>query len=168
MSSDSANVSQSGIIKRLEALLAKAVLGASKFPATANNQSAVAGNVAPVAAPYTAISAPSIAKKVSGKFLVTGFVTIDKNGGTLAAGDAIMLEPQVNGVQYGTMEMATAAVASGGAGDIQAYVPFSFIADEHASAGPFVFSMSVQTAGAAHTSGVLASNGFISVIELAG
>jgi hypothetical protein len=165
MSSDSANVSQSGIIKRLENRIELALIGrGARGIASSNNVSAVAAATgAAQAVPYVAIAAPSITKKVSGNYLVTGFVTIDKNGGTLAAGDAVVLTPRVNGVQLGTFLASTAAVASGAT--VQAMVPFSFIAAT--AGGAVVIDMQVTTAGG-HTSSVLVNNGFISVIELAG
>lgn len=163
--SDSGNVAQTGIIKRLENRIELALSRGLRGLAGANNVSAVAAaSGAAAAVPYVAIAAPAITKKTSGKYLVTGFVTIDKNAGTLAAGDAIVCTPRVNGVELGTFLASTAAVASGAT--VQAIVPFSFIAAT-AGAGPFTIDMQLTTAGG-HTSSVLVNNGFISVIELPG
>jgi len=162
-----AGVSDPSFLKRLEAsvqmALSRAAQGLIAFIAGANNVSAIAAATGVAAVvPYVAIAAPSITKKASGKYLVVGFVTVDKNAGTLADGDAVVLQPFVNGVELGTFQAATGAVTSGAT--VQAYVAFGFIAAA-GGAGPFVIDMRVTTAGA-HTSAVLVNNGFIAVIEL--
>lgn len=165
-----ATTSDPSFLKRLESLLALALSSASAglraFVAASNNVFGVAAATGVAAVvPYVAIAAPTIDRKVSGKFLVTGFVTIDKNGGTLAAGDAIVLTPRVNGVQLGTFLVETAAVTSGAT--VQAYAPFSFVASTAVAVGsPVIVDMQLTTA--AGTSSVLVNNGFITVMELPG
>lgn len=165
-----ASVSDPGFVKRFEAsiqmALSRAAQGLMAFLAGANNVDAVAAATgAPAAVAYVAIAAPGISKKVSGKFLVTGWVAIDKNGGTLADGDALVLTPRVDGVELGTFLATGTAVTSGAT--VQGTVAFSFIAAT-AGVGPHVIDMQLTTAGAAATSSVLVNNGFISVIELPG
>lgn len=164
----SAGVSQPSYIKRIESLvqmaLARALQGLIAFAALGNNVTAAAAATGAAAAfGYVAIAAPSITKKASGKYLVTGTVTIDKNGGTLADGDPVVLTPRVNTVAIGTELFTGVAVTSGAT--VQAVVPFSFIAATAPAAGPFVFDLQVTSANA-HTSAVLANNGDISVVEL--
>jgi hypothetical protein len=164
--SDSANVSQSGIIKRLENKLELAMQRAlMAFAAGKNSVTFIpTGTGAPAAPTYIAIAAPAITKKSTGKYRVQGFVTIDKNGGTLAAGDGVVLQPFLNNAELSTFQVATAAVASDAT--VQAFCAFSFITDQSGAAGPFNFDMRVTHAGAAHTSSVLVNNGFISVTEV--
>jgi len=133
--------------------------------ALANTQVAVAAATGVAAVvPYVAIGAPLITVKESGKFLVTGMVTIDKNAGTLAAGDEVILEPFVNGVELGIFVCDTGAITVGAT--VKAYVAFSFIASTAVAIGSTaLIEMHLTTAGG-HTSSVLANNGFISVIEL--
>jgi hypothetical protein len=164
----SAGVSQPSFLKRFEALiqmaLARALDGLIAYTAAANNVSAAAlATGAAAGVPYVAIAAPSIAKKASGKYLVTGYVTIDKNAGTLADGDNLTLTPRINGVAFSTPVVEGTAVTSGAT--VQGCLPFSFIMPTAPAAGPFVIDMQL-TASNGHTSSVLANNGFISVVEL--
>lgn len=115
--------------------------------------------------PYVAIAAPALTvKNHNARVLVTGFVTIDKNAGSLLDGDEVILEPFINGVELGSFVVDTGAITAGGT--VKALCPFSFIADTAVAAGATLTAdMRVTTAGG-HTSAVLANNGFISVIEL--
>lgn len=156
-------------LKRLEALVQMALSRSALALTLANNVDAVAAATGAAAAvPYVAIAAPAITRKSSGKFLVTGYVTIDKNAGSLVAGDSVVLTPRVNAVELGSFVAPTAAVASGAT--VQAIVPFSFIASVAGSVAvgaTATVDMQLTEAGG-HTSSVLVDNGFISVIELPG
>ena len=166
----SAGVSQPSFLKRFEALiqmaLARAAQGLIAFEAGSNNVSAAAlATGAAAGVPYVAIAAPAITKKASGKYLVTGYVTIDKNAGTLADGDNLTLTPRINGAAFSTPVVEGTAVTSGAT--VQGCLPFSFIMPTAPASGPFTIDMQL-TAANGKTSAVLANNGFISVIELPG
>jgi len=156
-------------MKRIEALIAlamgRAASGVAAFTAAANNFTAVAAATGAAAPPvYVAIAAPAgIPKKASGKYLVVGAVTIDKNAGSLLDGDAVTLQPFANGVEVGTGQFQGGAVTSGAT--VQAIIPFALIMSI-AGGGPNTIDMRVTAVTTAHTSAVLVNNGWISVIEL--
>jgi hypothetical protein len=145
-------------------------LAQNTYAALSNHVTAVAGAIAAGAAPYSAISAPSITVKSSGIFLVSGWITVSVNSGSLANGDGVEFQPTLAGVVLGPIAVVSATTATGApaGATVSATYGFSFITISALVKGsPAVYGVQV-TSSNSHTSGVLVNYGQISVLELPG
>ena len=141
------------------------------FAALSNHTIDNVGTAAPVVAPYQAIETELVVKS-SGIFFVFGWVTICANGGTLAAGDGVVLTPELNGnpitVPDAFTVEGTAAAEGGIAGAPGVTFPFAFLNESGVTKGDLAaYSMAVTFANG-KTSGTIAGQGLINMVELPG
>jgi hypothetical protein len=151
-------------------LYSSLTIAQNTYAALSNHVSAVAAAIAATAAPYTAIAAPAITVKSSGIFLVSGWITISVNSGTLADADGVEFQPILGGAAIGPIAVVGASTTTGAptGSTVSATYGFSFINNSAVVKGsPATFGVQV-TSSNSHTSGVLVNYGQISVLELPG
>jgi hypothetical protein len=151
-----------------EVELARSIASAT-FGALSNHFSSAATIQAAAAAPYSNGLTVTGPVKVSGKFLVTAYLTIDINGGSLADADSVSYQLLVGATPFGPVLWTAASTATGGgAGNtVVAMCSVTAIVSSGVAVGNNVtFSLNIASTNG-HTSGVVATTqGVMTAVEL--
>ena len=145
--------------------------------ALSNHVSALSPGVAATAAPYVAVTAPAITRKSSGIFLIWSAFTVAVNGGNMVDADAVGIQLSTGAVAGAGLlnPLLTSGASTTTGGPAGGLVAVSFdVPLIHnpgiAPGAPIVYSAQVVNCNGApgHTSGILANEGIIIVLELPG